>query len=71
MNYKRVGPYRLFFTSNDLDEPPHIHIERDGMVAKFWLSPVQLAKSALCVLRTDEDGADRARRTREYHGDVA
>ena len=46
MNFKRVGPYRLFFTSNDLDEPPHIHVERDGMVAKFWLSPIRLSKSA-------------------------
>ena len=41
----RVGPYRFFFYSNELGEPPHIHIERDRSVAKFWLSPVSLAKS--------------------------
>lgn len=46
MNFRRIGPYRLFFTSNDLDEPAHIHVERDGMVAKFWLSPISLSKSA-------------------------
>ena len=46
MNFRRIGPYRFFFTSNDLDEPPHIHVERDGMVAKFWLSPIRIAKSA-------------------------
>jgi len=46
VNFKRIGPYRLFFTTNDLDEPAHIHVEREGMVAKFWLSPVQLSKSA-------------------------
>jgi len=41
----RVGPYRFFFYSNEFGEPPHIHIERDRSVAKFWLSPVSLAKS--------------------------
>ena len=46
MNFGRIGPYRLFFTTNDLDEPAHIHIERDGLVAKFWLSPIRLSKSA-------------------------
>ena len=46
MNFIRVGPYRLFFTTNDLDEPPHIHVERDGLVAKFWLSPIRLSKSS-------------------------
>jgi len=46
VNFIRVGPYRLFFTTNDLDEPPHIHVERDGLVAKFWLSPIRLSKSS-------------------------
>ena len=41
----RVGPYRFFFYSNEYGEPPHIHIERDRSVAKFWLSPISLAKS--------------------------
>lgn len=36
------GPYRFFFYSGDRDEPPHIHIERENMKAKFWLSPVRL-----------------------------
>lgn len=42
----RVGPYRLFFFSNEGDEPPHIHVRRDRGLAKFWLEPVQLAESA-------------------------
>jgi hypothetical protein len=46
VNFGRLGPYRLFFTSNDLDEPAHIHVERDGLVAKFWLSPIRLSKSS-------------------------
>ena len=41
----RIGPYRFFFYSGDSSEPPHIHVERDGRVAKFWLDPVRLAKS--------------------------
>jgi hypothetical protein len=38
----RIGPYRLFFVSLDYDEPPHVHVKRDNMVAKFWLEPVAL-----------------------------
>jgi len=41
----RAGPYRLFFYSNDRDEPPHVHVERDDNVAKFWLDPVRLQSS--------------------------
>ncbi len=38
----RVGPYRFFFYAGDREEPPHIHIERDDNVAKFWLDPLRL-----------------------------
>ncbi len=41
----RSGPYRFFFYSSDHDEPPHVHIERDDRIAKFWLDPVRLASS--------------------------
>ena len=41
----RIGPYRFFFYSNESNEPPHIHVERDDMAAKFWLSPVRLHQS--------------------------
>lgn len=40
----RVGPYRVFFYSVDGSEPPHVHVERDKNVAKFWLDPVRLQK---------------------------
>jgi hypothetical protein len=39
------GPYRCFFYSGDSGEPPHIHVEREHMKAKFWLSPVRLQSS--------------------------
>jgi hypothetical protein len=41
----REGPYRFFFYAGDRGEPPHIHVERENMVAKFWLSPLRLASS--------------------------
>lgn len=41
----RIGPYRFFFYSGDGHEPPHIHVERDDMICKFWLAPVRLASS--------------------------
>ena len=39
------GPYRFFFSSADRDEPPHIHVKREKMVAKFWLETVALNRA--------------------------
>ena len=41
----REGPYRLFFYSGDGSEPPHVHIEREHRVCKFWLDPVRMQTS--------------------------
>ena len=41
----RVGPYRFFIYSVDCQEPPHVHVERDSNVAKFWLTPVRVQSS--------------------------
>ena len=41
----RSGPYRFFFYSADSVEPPHVHVERDEKIAKFWLTPVRLQDS--------------------------
>jgi hypothetical protein len=40
------GPYRFFFYSFDCNEPMHVHVERERMSCKFWLSPVVLASNA-------------------------
>jgi len=40
-----IGPYRFFFYSGDHDEPPHVHVERDRYITKFWLQPVRLHAS--------------------------
>jgi len=41
----RVKGYRFFFFSLEGHEPPHIHVEQAERFAKFWLTPVSLAKS--------------------------
>jgi hypothetical protein len=38
----RDGPYGFIFFSSDRGEPPHIHVQREQYVAKFWLEPVVL-----------------------------
>jgi hypothetical protein len=41
----RLGPYRFYFYSHEPNEPPHIHVDRDNLSAKFWLEPVQLVRN--------------------------
>jgi hypothetical protein len=41
----RLGPYRFYFFSHEPNEPPHIHVDRDDLSAKFWLRPVALARN--------------------------
>ena len=41
----RVRGYRFFFSSLDVREPPHVHVEKGEGYAKFWLDPVGLARS--------------------------
>ncbi|MFZ1729997.1 MAG: DUF4160 domain-containing protein [Bacteroidota bacterium] len=40
-----AGPYRFFFYSGDSNEPPHVHVEREDKIAKFWLNPVRIQTS--------------------------
>jgi hypothetical protein len=37
----KSGGYRLFFYSGDGGEPPHVHVEREDRIGKFWLTPVR------------------------------
>jgi hypothetical protein len=41
----RLGPYRVFFFSNEALEPPHVHMQREKSLAKFWLEPIALASA--------------------------
>jgi hypothetical protein len=40
-----IGPYRFYFYSHETTEPPHIHVDRDQMSAKYWLRPFELARN--------------------------
>jgi hypothetical protein len=35
----RSGPYRFYFYSYDCAERRHMHVDREGRTAKFWLDP--------------------------------
>jgi hypothetical protein len=37
--------FRFYFFSNERNEPPHIHVDKGGRSAKFWLGPVSLARN--------------------------
>lgn len=41
---RKIGAVRFFFYSDEGSEPPHIHAQRGELFAKFWLSPVSLAR---------------------------
>jgi Domain of unknown function (DUF4160) len=41
----REDPYRFYFYSHEPNEPPHIHIDRDNLTAKFWLETIGLANN--------------------------
>ena len=41
----REGGFRLFFFSNEKEEPPHIHVKYQSASAKFWIQPVALARN--------------------------
>lgn len=60
----RIGAYRFYFYSNEKGEPPHIHVQREGFLAKFWLNPISLASSkrfASHELRTIQKHVDENR----------
>lgn len=42
----RIGGYRFFFYANENGEPHHVHVQRERMLAKFWLKPVSLVGSS-------------------------
>lgn len=41
----RWNGYRFYFFSNEGSEPPHIHIDKAGSTAKFWLADIRLARN--------------------------
>ena len=41
----RKKGYRFLFYASDADEPPHVHVNKQGKAAKFWLVPVVALES--------------------------
>ncbi len=41
----RWNGYRFYFFSNEGTEPPHIHVDKAGCTAKFWLDTPSLARN--------------------------
>ena len=39
----REGPYRIFFYSNEGNEPAQVHVYSNGNLAKVWLANVAVA----------------------------
>jgi hypothetical protein len=40
-----IGPYAFRFRSLDYGERPHVHVSGHGGSAKFWMQPVEYARS--------------------------
>lgn len=41
----RIGAFRFYFYSHEPNEPPHVHVDRDGATMKVWLESLEVAKS--------------------------
>jgi hypothetical protein len=35
--------FRVYYYSHEPNEPPHIHVDKNGKSAKYWLDPLQLS----------------------------
>jgi hypothetical protein len=42
----RWGSYRAFFYSNELGEPPHVHVSAGDRETKVWLHDLTVAANA-------------------------
>ena len=41
----RIRGYRFWFYQADLNEPPHVHVGKQGKEAKYWVDPIALARA--------------------------
>jgi hypothetical protein len=43
----RLKGYKFYFYEADVaNEPPHVHINKDGNEAKFWLKPIRVERES-------------------------
>ncbi len=43
--FENLFGYRFFFYSVDRGEPMHVHVAKEHGHAKYWMRPLELAKS--------------------------
>lgn len=61
----RWNGYRFYFFSNEGTEPAHIHIDKAGCTAKFWLADGRLARNVGFSNREVEELSDKVREQRD------
>lgn len=42
----RERGFRIYFDSHEPNEPAHVHVDKAGASAKFWLDPIALARTS-------------------------
>lgn len=73
----RWNGYRFYFFSNERGEPAHVHIDKAGRSAKYWLVPIGLAinhgypehELKVIHLKVEEQQVAFMRRWNEHLGD--
>ena len=41
----RIKGFKFWFYEADIAEPLHVHVGRESLEAKFWLTPVHVARA--------------------------
>lgn len=41
----RESGFRFYFFSEEGNEPAHVHVDKGGASAKYWLEPIRLASN--------------------------
>jgi hypothetical protein len=41
----RAQGFRVYFYSHEPNEPPHVHMDRGGATAKFWIENLSLGRN--------------------------
>lgn len=41
----RLKGYRFYFYSHEAGEPPHVHVDKGGKSAKFWMESMTVVRN--------------------------